>query len=159
MGTGLFVGDNLNPGFPDGDGVQTFITFDLTTVPTGEVTSAVLRPTSSPRITGTPFQDLGALGLEEVQFDAFSSALWNLPARADGLTCVFAESAAGPFECDITAIVQRGIDELIERAQVRLLFDTAGDGDGSQDMVSFFLSDSNTNEPGIFELAIEVAPE
>ena len=29
MGTGLFAGDNLNQRFPDGDGVQLFLTFDL----------------------------------------------------------------------------------------------------------------------------------
>ena len=28
MGTGLFVGDNLNPGFPNDDGVQTWLTVD-----------------------------------------------------------------------------------------------------------------------------------
>lgn len=29
MGTGLFAGDDLNPGFPPGDGVQIFLTFEL----------------------------------------------------------------------------------------------------------------------------------
>lgn len=43
MGTGLFAGDNLNPGFPNGDGVQIFLTFDLRGLPEGEVRSAVLR--------------------------------------------------------------------------------------------------------------------
>lgn len=40
MGTGLFTGDNLNPNFPEGDGVQLFLTFDLSGLPAGEVASA-----------------------------------------------------------------------------------------------------------------------
>ena len=28
-GTGLFAGDNLNPAFPEGDGVQFLLTFEL----------------------------------------------------------------------------------------------------------------------------------
>ena len=46
MGTGLFAGDNLNQRFPDGGGVQIFLTFDLIAliaVPAGKVISAVLR--------------------------------------------------------------------------------------------------------------------
>ena len=41
MGTGLFTGDNLNPRFPEGDGVQIFLTFDLSMVPAGEIDSAI----------------------------------------------------------------------------------------------------------------------
>jgi hypothetical protein len=35
-GTGLFVGDNLNSQFPDGDGVQLYVWFDLRELPAGE---------------------------------------------------------------------------------------------------------------------------
>ena len=56
MGTGLFTGDNININFPEGDGVQIFITFDLSEL-TGGVQSAVLR-SEDIHITGTPFEDL-----------------------------------------------------------------------------------------------------
>ena len=41
MGTGLFVGDNLNPSFPDGDGVQMFLTFDISGATNAPIESAV----------------------------------------------------------------------------------------------------------------------
>jgi len=43
-------------------------------------------------------------------------------------------------------------------AQFRLRLYAAGDGDGEQDLVAFFKSDSNTNEPGIFLLDVTVSP-
>jgi hypothetical protein len=60
MGTGLFAGDNLNRNFPEGDGVQIFLSFDLNGLSPGQVQSAVLRSADA-SITGTPFKDLGAL--------------------------------------------------------------------------------------------------
>ena len=44
-------------------------------------------------------------------------------------------------------------------AQFRLLLDRAGDNDGNPDMVAFIIADSNTNQPGIFELEVTVEPE
>ena len=58
MGTGLFAGDNLNRNFPEGDGVQIFLSFDLSGLSPGQVQSAVLRSADA-SITGTPFKDLG----------------------------------------------------------------------------------------------------
>jgi hypothetical protein len=155
MGTGLFAGDNLNSGFPNGDGVQIFLSFDITGVPNGTVHLATLS-TDNGSVTGTPYQDLGSLTAEEIRYDSFSAALWNLPAFAGGHSCVFATSATGPFECDIGPAVQRALTDGRDFAQVRLLFDTAGDSDGQQDLAMFFISDSNTNEPGIFELLVEM---
>ena len=37
MGTGLFAGDNLNRNFPEGDGVQIFLSFDLSGLSPGQV--------------------------------------------------------------------------------------------------------------------------
>ena len=156
MGTGLFAGDNLNPGFPNGDGVQIFLTFDLRDLPKGEVRSAVLRADSA-RIQGNPFRDLGALRGEEIRYRRFSSALWNETPR--GVSCLFADSRTGPFACDLTEAVQRSRVDGYRYAQFRLRLDKAGDGDGRPDMVMFFKSDSNTNEPGIFELAVTMSPE
>ena len=41
-----------------------------------------------------------------------------------------------------------------ERAQFRLRFDRVADDDGEPDLALFFLTDSNTNEPGIFQLEL-----
>jgi len=157
MGTGLFAGDNLNPNFPDGDGVHFFLTFDLSGVPAGQVQTATLSSDKS-SVSGSPYQDLGALNAEEMRFDSFSSALWDQEPVAGGGTCVFATSADGPFECDIASIVQASLDEGYPYAQVRMSLDQAGDSDGSADLAMFFITDSNTNEPGIFELEVAVVP-
>jgi len=157
MGTGLFAGDNLNPNFPEGDGVHFFLTFDLTGVPAGQVQTATLRSDNAD-VSGTPYQDLGPLNAEEMRFDSFSSALWDQEPVAGGGSCVFATAAEGPFECDIASIVQSSLDEGYAYAQVRMSLAQAGDSDGAQDLALFFITDSNTNEPGIFELEVTVVP-
>ena len=155
QGTGLFVGDNLNPGFPNGDGVQIYLSFDLKDVPSGEIVSAVLK-SDDVSFFGEPFEGLGILEIEEVRYDSFSSALWNLEALVDGARCVFADSKEGDFECDLSSAVQRSFDDNYMYVQFRVLFDEAGDGDGVKDMAMFFKTNSNTNEPGIFELDLEI---
>lgn len=153
MGTGLFAGDNLNPNFPNGDGVQIFLTFDLSTVSAGSVSSAILR-SGDAHIQGTPFNDLGTLKAEEVRYEQFSSALWDL--EATGEACVFATNRDSSFSCDVREAVERSLLDGYPFAQFRLLFDQAGDSDNSQDMVMFFKRNSNTNEAGIFELEIVI---
>ena len=157
MGTGLFAGDNLNPRFPNGDGVQIFLTFDLSIVPAGKVVSAVLRSDRA-SVRGTPFKDLGALRAEEIRYSKFSSALWNLEPIAGGDGCEFATSSDGPFRCDLADAVRNSLNDSYPFAQFRLLLDRAGDNDGTQDLVSFFIADSNTNQPGIFKLEVTVEP-
>ena len=161
MGAGLFAGDNLNPGFPDGEGVQIFLTFDLNDISLIEITSATLKlgDLQNLHLSGSPFQDLGILRLEEVRYDNFSADLWNL--ETTGFNCLFAqfvasetESILGPFECDVASVVQRSLDSGYRYAQFRIFFDKAGDEDGVQDLAFFYITDSNTNEPGIFELVV-----
>ncbi len=156
-GAGLFAGDNLNQNFPNGDGVQIFLTFDLTGVPPGRVESAVLRAANA-TVIRTPFEDLGALRAEEFRFEGFSSQLWNAAPVAGGAACTLAESAGEPVTCDVSGAVQGSLDDSYRYAQFRVRFDQAGDGDGEQDLVAFFKSDSNTNEPGIFLLDVTVNP-
>ena len=157
MGTGLFAGDNLNPRFPDGDGVQLFLTFDLSTVPSGKVLSAQLRSENA-SVSGMPLKDLGPLRAEEIRYSEFSPALWNLKPFAGGVDCVFATLLEGPFRCDLADAVQKSLNDAYPFAQFRLLLDRAGDNDGTQDLVAFFIADSNTNQPGIFELEVTVEP-
>ncbi len=157
-GTGLFAGDNRNPRFPEGDGVQLFLTFDLSTLPSGKVLSAVLRSENA-SVRGMPMKDLGSLRAEEVRYSEFSPALWNLERLPSGESCVFATSSGGPFRCDLSGAVQRSLNDSYPLAQFRLLLDQAGDGDGTTDLVTFFVTDSNTNQPGIFELEVTLEPE
>ena len=157
MGTGLFAGDNLNPRFPNGDGVQMFLTFDLSALPSGKVVSAKLRSENA-SVQGMPLKDLGPWRAEEVRYSEFSPALWNLRVPAGGDSCVFATSSKGPFQCSLTDAVQRSLDDSYPLVQFRLLLDRAGDNDRKQDLVAFFIADSNTNQPGIFVLEVKVDP-
>lgn len=157
QGTGLFVGDNLNPNFPDGDGVQVFLSFDISALPAGEVISAELRATQV-QVSGTPFADLGEITAEQIVYEAFSSALWNQTPIRGGHSCVFATSPELPHACDAGPLVDNARRADLDWAQVRLRTEVAGDGDGQADLVSWFLTDSNTNEPGIFELEVQIAP-
>lgn len=160
-GTGLFAGDNINGGFPEGDGVQIFISFPLpeaadgialagTTVASAELFS------KSHSVNGTPFADLGAFVAEEIQYDSFSTALWNADTVAGGASCVFATSDDDDFSCDLGAAVQTAIDGGQSHVQFRLRFETAGDSDGSSDLLMFNPDDSNTNESGLFKLDVVV---
>jgi len=151
MGTGLFVGDNLNPGFPDGDGVQVFLTFDLP-APVAGATSAILG-SEALTVSGSPFDDLGPLIVEVVEYDAFGPALFDVPAVSESVVC----SRVGEtgIECDVGGIVGPALDGGATVLQFRLKFERAGDGDGRADLAMFFETDSNTNEAGLFTLTIE----
>jgi hypothetical protein len=147
-GAGLFAGDNLNQRFPNGDGVQIWLTFDIargTPIPG----RAVLR-SQVLTVSGNPFDDLGALQAEPVSYDSFNPGLFDLPPTGAAVTCD--RVGVDEIECDVTAAVAHAVDAGEDRAQFRLKFDTAGDNDGTADLAMFFLTDSNTNERGIFTL-------
>ena len=95
---------------------------------------------------------------EEIRFSQFSPDLWDKLALIGGDVCEIANTSNGPFQCDVAGAVQRSLDDSYRFVQFRLLLDRAGDNDGSQDLVSFFITNSNTNEPGIFELEITLEP-
>lgn len=149
MGMGLFVGDNLNPNFPEGDGVQAFLTFDITSL-RGEKFDAVTLSSDAVHVQGTPFHDLGNLLVESVTYDAFSRELWNL--TPDNPVCILAMEAADHVSCDATDAVRAALATGSDVAQFRLRFEKAGDSDSAPDLILFYKRDSNTNEPGIFTL-------
>ncbi len=155
MGTGLFAGDNLNPNFPNGDGVQFFLTFDLSALPVGSIENAELR-SEHLQIAGDPFGSLGALRAETIRYAGFSPDLWDQATVAEA--CVLAEQAAPSVACDVTGAVADAVAAELPAAQFRLRLDEAGDGDGTPDLALFFISGSNVNEPGIFTLTVTVQP-
>jgi len=154
MGTGLFAGDNLNPGFPNGDGVQFFLSFDLSGLPDGTVARAELR-SERLQVSGDPF-GLGALRVETIRYSRFSPDLWD--QSTTGEACVLAESATSSVACDVTAAVTQAVADGQSTAQFRVRLDEAGDGDGVPDLVMFFVSGSNVNEAGIFTLTMTMQP-
>lgn len=150
-GTGLFVGDNLNANFPDGEGVQLFVAF---AIPAGEgpgVTKALLT-SEVLTVSGTPFDDLGSLRAAPVVFDTFGPPVFDDAPVGAAAECRVVGGSG--LECDVTPAWLDAVSEGRSHLQLRLRFDTPGDGDGSQDLAMFFLTDSNTNEPGIFTLRL-----
>lgn len=148
-GAGLFIGDNLNPSFPEGDGVQTFLTFPLPDgmdVATATVTSDVLST------AGTPFEDLGSLLIEPITYSVFGPQLFDLPADAEATACLLTGSTT--LECEVTKPVSEAVAQGRDSVQFRLRFEKIADNDGAPDLAQFYRSDSNTNEAGLFNLVI-----
>jgi len=153
MGSGLFAGDNLSPNFPNGDGVQIFLTFDLGNI-ASNVVSATLR-SENVHIQGSPFKNLGALKVETIKYDEFSSALWNV--KPSSFACEVTDMPDGKFECDVTSALRQILADESRSAQFRIRFERAGNSDGRPDLAMFYKTNSNTNEPGIFQLEIKVS--
>jgi len=148
-GTGLFVGDNLNSGFPDGDGVQTYMTFPLPDAL--NATSATLR-SDLLQTRGTPFEDLGVLMVERVEYTEFGPDLFDLPSSGGPSPCTVIGGTA--VECDVTGAVQAAADGGATSVQFRLRFERIADNDGQPDLAMFYRTESNTNEEGLFTLII-----
>jgi len=147
-GTGLFAGDNLNPNFPNGDGVQIWLTF---AVPegTGVPSNAVLR-SDVLSTSGNAFEALGDLQVVPVSFEAFGPQVFDLEPTGDLVTCERPTDSS--LTCDVTGAATAAIEAGDSRVQLRMTFEEISDSDGEQDLARFFLTDSNTNEPGIFFL-------
>jgi len=149
MGTGLFAGDNLNQSFPEGVGVQLYLTFPLPTdllVGEAHVISEVLHT------SGTPLKDLGPLVIEPITYETFGPDLFDLEAVGAHTKCTSLGDTS--ITCDATAALQNFVERGNNTAQFRIRFTRPADNDGSQDLAMFFRADSNTNEQGIFELTI-----
>ena len=148
-GTGLFVGDNLNPSFPEGDGVQTFLTFAL---PEGiNVVSAIVR-SDMLSTAGAPFEDLGSLLIEPITYSEFGPQLFDLSTDAEATACRVTGSTT--LECDVTKSVSEAVAQSRDSVKFRLRFEKIADNDGAPDLAQFYRSDSNTNEAGLFNLVI-----
>lgn len=152
-GTGLFVGDNLNTSFPDGQGVQSYLSFAL---PEDLDVGVAMIVSSALHISGTPFEDLGPLLAEPVEYDEFGPDLFDLVAIGETVPCTRVDDSG--IECDVTSAVNDAVDRGDEMAQFRLRFDLPADNDGQQDLAMFYKTDSNTNEAGIFQLVITPVP-
>jgi hypothetical protein len=153
MGTGLFAGDNLNPGFPEGVGVQLYLTFAL---PSGLDVSEGVIISDALRISGTPFEDLGPLVAEPVVYESFGPPLFDLVASGPSTECTVTDGTS--IQCDVSEALGVAVADEKEEVQFRIRFEEPADNDGVQDLALFFRSDSNTNEAGIFELLITRTP-
>ncbi|MGI9595539.1 MAG: hypothetical protein ACR2QK_05240, partial [Acidimicrobiales bacterium] len=143
--------DNLNPNFPNDDGVQLWLTFEL---PPGlPAPGRAVLSSEALVVRGSPFDELGPLQVVPVVFDSFGPPLFDLDPVGPGSDC--RRRGQTGLDCEVTGAVADAVANGRSSAQFRLRFETATDGDGDQDLALFFITDSNRNEPGIFTLSIE----
>ena len=149
-GVGLFAGDNLNPNFPDGVGIQILLHFalpdDLPVPSTATLSSNVVST------RGNVFEALGELRAAPVSYDGFSAALWNIEPTGDFVTCDRPSETS--LTCDVTAAATAAIEAGDSAVQIQLTLEQMSDSDGEQDLVLFNNGDSNLNEPGLFTLEL-----
>ena len=149
-GVGLFAGDNLNPNFPDGVGIQILLTFALPDGVAAPTTATLSSDVMSTR--GNVFEALGELRAAPVSYDGFSAALWNIEPTGDFVTCDRPSDTS--LTCDVTAAATAAIEAGDSAVQIQLTLEQMSDSDGEQDLVLFNNGDSNLNEPGLFTLAL-----
>ena len=149
-GTGLFVGDNLNPNFPDGEGLQILLTFAL---PEGVATpSSATLSSSVLQTSGDVFEALGEIEAAPVSYEQFGPELFNIAPSGDLVTCE--RPSDTELSCDVTAAAQSAVESGADRVQIRLTLEELADNDGQQDLALFNNGDSNTNEAGLFTLQL-----
>ena len=149
-GTGLFAGDELNANFPADDGVQIWLTFEN---PGGAASSKATLHSDALTIRGNPFETLGKLEVASVQYESFGPNVFDIEPLGPSVRCPI--PTGNTFSCDVSEAIQTLVSEGSSRMQLRLRFEVASDPDGEQDLAMFFITDSNTNEPGIFTLELE----
>ena len=132
-GEGLFVGDQLNEGFPEDMGVVTFLTFKVCDSEWWTLAAAEWT------VEGDPFGDLGDLLVHRVSYVQFGPTLWE---EEGAYACTLDPDT---MSCELWGYP----DELL---QLKLAFETQSDLDGERDMVFFNPADLNTNEAGLFTL-------
>ena len=149
-GVGLFAGDNLNPNFPDGEGIQILLSF---LIPDGMLEPNVATLTSEVLSeSGNAFEALGELQAAGVSYEQFGPELFDIAPIGDLVTCERPTETS--LECDVTEAAQDALEREATHIQIRLTFEEAADNDGEQDLALFNNGDSNLNEPGLFTLEL-----
>lgn len=149
-GVGLFAGDNLNPNFPNGEGIQILLHFELpdgTTAPSQAVLRSDVLSTR-----GDALEALGPLRAARVEYDAFGPELFNIEPVSDFVVCELPTDTS--LSCDVTDAAAAAVDAGRSSIQIQLTLEQLSDSDGEQDLVLFNNGDSNLNEPGLFTLEL-----
>ena len=149
-GVGLFAGDNLNSNFPNGEGLQILLSF--------EIPNEMLEPNQATltsevlSTSGNVFEALGELQAAPVSYEAFGPELFDIATTGEAVTCERPTETS--LECDVTEAAQDALSSEATHIQLRLTLEQLSDNDGEQDLVLFNNGDSNVNEPGLFTLEL-----
>jgi hypothetical protein len=131
----LLVGELVLPPPTPEQGIRGFLSFDLSSIPSGApVVSATLRVQQN-QVSGDPYTALGPLLLDQVVYGTVLDA--GAYDRSFPTNQAFAmlatDTTLGPKETDVTVAVQDDLAAPRTRSQFRLRFaiDTNGDGLGT----------------------------
>jgi peptidylprolyl isomerase len=154
-GPGLFAGDEIAEGFPDTEGVQIFLTFNIegVEIPEGQAIASAVLSSRAMAAAGTPFDDLGPLIASPVRFETFPPTPEEREPIGPEVACV-PDLEAQLLTCDVAAAMAELIDGEGTLVSFRLRFALPSDQDGQPDVAVFFFRDPNLNERGIFTLDI-----
>jgi hypothetical protein len=131
----LQTGAGGDPLAGDGsDNVQRkgFVALVLDDVPPGAVIESATFDATQYLTLGAPFSSLGTLGVQHIVADALDADAFAVASLAD-LGVLSASATDGPRTVDVTAALAADLAAGRSRAQLRLEFDSATDGDGSSD--------------------------
>lgn len=149
-GVGLFAGDNLNPNFPNGEGIQILLSFEIPDEmlkPNQAILTSEVLSTS-----GDVFEALGELQAAGVSYEQFGPELFDIEPIGDVVPCERPTETS--LECNVTTAAQDALERDATHVQLRLTLEELSDSDGEQDLVLFNNGDSNLNEPGLFTLEL-----
>jgi hypothetical protein len=135
----LQAGDILQP-LPAGEvGIRAFVSFDLSSIPTGaRVLSATLRLTQS-SVGGSPYLTLGTVVVDQVEYGTLleAGAYDRTFPIHQGFATLSTDATIGPKEADVSASVIDDFAVARGRSQFRIRFQTETDGDGGTDAAEF----------------------
>lgn len=151
-GAQIMVGDtSVNTG------VRGFLSFDISTIPSGSnIVSATLRAYQE-AVNGTPYTDLGNVIVDHLDYGATLDAGDYNIAALQGNVGTLSNNTVFEFKTlDVASIVQNDITMSRTRSQYRMLFPANTDSDGVED-ATFFTGALRGNEPELV-ITYEEAP-
>jgi len=135
MNSDLFVGDSN-----DNQSWQGFVAYNLADLPDNATITKVVMVFEGSNVSGTPFTDLGCLGVYRYNFGALDASDYytDTPGGALWSFCAASEITAGAARVGSDAAlyeIQNSIGGVI---QFRFQFNNATDNDNSADTISLF---------------------
>ena len=128
---------NLEGDIKVGDGKQNsqqqaFLSFDISAIPQGATIQEATLDLSNHTVDGDPFAALGVLRAYKQLYETLDTGDF-VAGFPDG----FAEWSGPPGTANVTAQVQRSVNNGVSRFQVRLQFQNKTDNDGAGDRLRF----------------------
>ena len=149
------MGSSYNWGDATQIGFKGFLSFDLSTIPSGiAITSVTLRVYQC-HISGDPYGKLGNLLVEHVSYDTFvhsadGTILYDMAALDDTIPAtplLSTDTTLGYKTLDVTYAVRSDLATSRSHAQFRISFEKETASDNTSNIISWQSGESDTNQP------------